>query len=163
LTGPWGCAIIGSQLAGGAPCHGLYFDEARLVCAGGPFFVARVALSARSLRGRGGATYTVGNHPIADGLRSLHVGDKTVQYIYAPRLQRLLYPGRSVCPGRHRRTRTGSSWSHTLLKTAPLSLTCYSQTSEVSKEWPSSQPDDPRGSDTSLSSRAQSSRTMSIA
>lgn len=39
---------------------------------------------------RGGATYTLGDHPIADELRSLDVSEKAVQYIYAPQAQSLL-------------------------------------------------------------------------
>jgi len=89
---------MGPQLAGGAPCHGLYLDEARLAYAGGPFFVARVALSDRSLHRQGGATYRLGDHPIADQLRSLDMGDKAVQFIYAPQLQSLLYPGEKRLP-----------------------------------------------------------------
>lgn len=47
---------------------------------------------------RGGVTYTLGDHPIAHELRSLDLGDKAVQYIYAPRLQSLLYPGEQRLP-----------------------------------------------------------------
>jgi hypothetical protein len=47
---------------------------------------------------RGGVTYALGDHPIADELRSLDLGDKAVQYIYAPRLQSLLYPGERRLP-----------------------------------------------------------------
>ncbi|MGB3906475.1 MAG: acetoacetate decarboxylase family protein [Anaerolineae bacterium] len=47
---------------------------------------------------RGGATYTLGDHPIADELRSLDIGDKTVQCIYAPQLQSMLHPGEERLP-----------------------------------------------------------------
>ena len=47
---------------------------------------------------RGGATYTLGDHPIADELRSLDMGDRAVQYIYAPQLQSMLYPGEKRLP-----------------------------------------------------------------
>ncbi len=47
---------------------------------------------------RGGLTYTLGDHPIADELRSLGLGEKAVQYIYAPRLQSLLYPAERRLP-----------------------------------------------------------------
>ncbi|HUW10400.1 MAG TPA: acetoacetate decarboxylase family protein [Anaerolineae bacterium] len=47
---------------------------------------------------RGGATYALGDHPIADELRSLDMGDKAVQFIYAPQLQSLLYPGETRLP-----------------------------------------------------------------
>jgi hypothetical protein len=40
---------------------------------------------------RGGAMYTLGDHPIADELRSLEVGDTAVQRIYAPQLQAMLH------------------------------------------------------------------------
>jgi len=60
--------------------------------------MATVALSDRSLHRQGGATYTLGDHPIANELRSLDVGDKAVQYIYAPQLQSLLYPGETRLP-----------------------------------------------------------------
>ena len=90
--------MIGSQLAGGAPCHGLYFEKARLVCAGGPSFMARAALRDGAL-GRGvEPTYTLGDRPTADELRSLVGGDKAVQYICAPRGQSLLYGGEKRLP-----------------------------------------------------------------
>ena len=44
------------------------------------------------------SSYVLGDHPIADELRSLDIGDKAVQYIYAPRLQSLLYPGEKRLP-----------------------------------------------------------------
>lgn len=47
---------------------------------------------------RGGATYTLGDHPIADELRSLDIGDKAVQCIYAPQLQSMLHPGEERLP-----------------------------------------------------------------
>jgi hypothetical protein len=47
---------------------------------------------------RGGATYTLGDHPIADELRSLDLGEKAVQYIYGPHLQSLLWPGEKRLP-----------------------------------------------------------------
>jgi hypothetical protein len=47
---------------------------------------------------RGGVTYTLGDHPIADELRSLDISDKAVQYIYAPQLQSMLYPGEKRLP-----------------------------------------------------------------
>jgi hypothetical protein len=46
----------------------------------------------------GGVTYTLGCHPIADELRSLDLDEKAVQYIYAPRLQSLLYPAERRLP-----------------------------------------------------------------
>jgi len=60
--------------------------------------MARVSLSDGSLRRGGGVTYPPGDHPISDELRSPDVGDKAVQYIYAPRLQSLLYPGEKRLP-----------------------------------------------------------------
>jgi hypothetical protein len=42
---------------------------------------------------RGGVTYTLGDHPIADELRSLDISDKAVQHIYAPQVQSLLHAG----------------------------------------------------------------------
>jgi hypothetical protein len=47
---------------------------------------------------RGGVTYTLGDHPIADELRSLDVSEKAVQYIYAPQAQSLLHPGEERLP-----------------------------------------------------------------
>ena len=47
---------------------------------------------------RGGATYTLGDHPIADELRSLDIGDSAVQLMYGPQLQSMLHPGEKRLP-----------------------------------------------------------------
>jgi hypothetical protein len=41
---------------------------------------------------RGGASYTLGDHPIADELRCLRMGHTALERIYAPRLQAMLHP-----------------------------------------------------------------------
>jgi len=60
--------------------------------------MATATLGDRCLRTRRRATYTLGDHPIADQARSLDVGEKAVPYIYGPRLQSSLYPGEKRLP-----------------------------------------------------------------
>jgi hypothetical protein len=65
------------------------------------FFTEKDGLLLRSLiRGqgeqgisgdKGGASYTLGDHPIADELRSLGIGGTTALYRYTPRWQSLAF------------------------------------------------------------------------
>ena len=49
-------------------------------------------------RFRGGASFTLGDHPIADELRALEVGDRAVEVYYSPKLQSLLHPAAQRLP-----------------------------------------------------------------
>ena len=49
-------------------------------------------------RFRGGASFTLGDHPIADELRSLDIRPSPVEVYYAPRVQSLLHPAGQRLP-----------------------------------------------------------------
>ena len=46
----------------------------------------------------GSASYTLGDHPIADELRALGMGLTAVEHMYAPRVQSMLYPAEESLP-----------------------------------------------------------------
>ncbi len=49
-------------------------------------------------RFRGGASYTLGDHPIAQELRDLGMGKRAVERLYAPRVQSMLHPANERLP-----------------------------------------------------------------
>lgn len=49
-------------------------------------------------RFRGGASYTLGDHPIAEELRSLGMGKTAVERLYAPQVQSMLHPAGERLP-----------------------------------------------------------------
>ena len=49
-------------------------------------------------RFRGGASYTLGDHPIAQELRALGMGKTAVEHLYAPRVQSMLHPANERLP-----------------------------------------------------------------
>jgi hypothetical protein len=49
-------------------------------------------------RNRGGASYILGDHPIAEELRALGMGDTAVECQYAPQVQSLLHPAGERLP-----------------------------------------------------------------
>jgi hypothetical protein len=51
-------------------------------------------------RFKGGASYTLGNHPIAEELRRLGIGERALESQYAPELQSLLHPASRAFPMR---------------------------------------------------------------
>lgn len=49
-------------------------------------------------RFRGGASYTLGDHPIADELQALGMGKKAVECLWAPQVQSMLHPASERLP-----------------------------------------------------------------
>jgi Acetoacetate decarboxylase (ADC) len=49
-------------------------------------------------RFRGGAAYTLGDHPIAEKLRALGLGETAVERLYAPQVQSMLHPASERLP-----------------------------------------------------------------
>jgi len=49
-------------------------------------------------RFRGGASYTLGDHPIAEELRALGMGKTAVERLYAPQVQSMLHPASERLP-----------------------------------------------------------------
>lgn len=49
-------------------------------------------------RFRGGASYTLGDHPIAEELRALGMGKKAVECLWAPQVQSMLHPAGERLP-----------------------------------------------------------------
>ena len=49
-------------------------------------------------RFRGGASYVLGDHPIAEELRALGMGETAVERLYAPQVQSMLHPASERLP-----------------------------------------------------------------
>jgi hypothetical protein len=49
-------------------------------------------------RFRGGASYALGDHPIAEDLRALGMGETAVERFYAPQVQSMLHPASERLP-----------------------------------------------------------------
>jgi hypothetical protein len=60
-----------------------------LIQAQGQFGIARF---------RGGGSYALGDHPIAEDLRALGMGETAVERLYAPQLQSMLHPASERLP-----------------------------------------------------------------